>query len=362
MASASKSAPAQSDATKVVMPCVDFPVRKSRTDPEYLTPIERALAAQGVQVASAPPKHVSAVAEAAPDVAGRAPTRLAAPPTGPARFAAKNRWTQSVVTVAFESGTSESMMRRVLEIASEWTNYTGVQFQRSSSSSANIRVGFQLRLGLPDSGHWSYVGPESLAQNLNGAKSMNLAITEATLDSRPYDRAVVLHEFGHAIGLVHEHQSPGSGGIRFDPGKTIAYFSRLCGWSPQMTTDNVLTRYNEHDLKMFSDFDRKSIMLYQYPGEITVDGRGTEQNYVLSDTDKEFTAKLYNVTPSPKTDGTSTQPPVGTGSSSQTLSLDGPRVSGAITTKISVNSFPFTIAANGTYTLATDGSTQVALT
>ena len=128
-----------------------------------------------------------------------------------------------------------------------------------------------------------------------------------------------------------------------------------------MTTDNVLTRYNEHDLKMFSDFDRKSIMLYQYPGEITVDGRGTEQNYVLSDTDKEFTAKLYNFTPPPTTDGTSTQPPVVTEPSSQTLTLDGPRVSGAITTKISVNSFTFTIGVNGTYTLATDGYTQVAL-
>jgi hypothetical protein len=190
---------------------------------------------------------------------------------------------------------------------------------------------------------------------------MNLAITEATLDSRPYDRAVVLHEFGHAVGLVHEHQSPASGGIRFDPEKTIAYFARLCGWSRQMTIDNVLTRYNEHDLKMFSDFDRKSIMLYQYPGEITVDGRGTEQNYVLSDTDKEFAAKLYDRPPPPKTDGGSTQPPVGTDPSAQTLTLDGPRVSGAITANASVSSFPFSISVNRTYTLVTDGYTQVAL-
>jgi hypothetical protein len=31
-----------------------------------------------------------------------------------------------------------------------------------------------------------------------------------------FDKATVLHEFGHAIGLIHEHQSPFKGGFEWD--------------------------------------------------------------------------------------------------------------------------------------------------
>ena len=30
------------------------------------------------------------------------------------------------------------------------------------------------------------------------------------------DRPTVLHEFGHALGLIHEHQSPFKGGFEWD--------------------------------------------------------------------------------------------------------------------------------------------------
>jgi hypothetical protein len=350
------------DATQVFVPCVDYPVRKSPSDPTYLTPIERVIALQNVQPSSAPRvTTAAALPEGAAQVSAKAPTRFGALPTGPSRFAAKNRWMQKTVGVAFEAGTSESLISKVLEIASEWTQYTGVNLQRSHSASAEIRVGFQTQLGFPDSGHWSYVGPDSLPQFLAG-KSMNLAINEESLETRAYDRSVVLHEFGHAMGLMHEHQSPGKGGILFDPGMTVAYFQQLCGWDRDMTYANVINRYDAHDLKMFSDFDPKSIMLYQYPAEITKNHQGTDQNYVLSDTDKEFTCKLYDRAPPPKTNETTGQPATtDTTSPTQALSLDGPRLAGAITPATSRNNYTFEITANRTYTLVTDGYTQVAL-
>ena len=30
------------------------------------------------------------------------------------------------------------------------------------------------------------------------------------------DRSTVLHEFGHSLGLIHEHQSPFPGGFEWD--------------------------------------------------------------------------------------------------------------------------------------------------
>jgi hypothetical protein len=185
---------------------------------------------------------------------------------------------------------------------------------------------------------------------------MNLAITERSLDTEPYDTAVVLHEFGHALGCIHEHQSPGSGGIQFDPVKTIAYFNRHFGWTAQMTRDNVLKRYNAGDLLRFGPFDPDSIMLYQYDASITVDGRGTKQNLALSKTDKEFIAKLYGQTP--PAEEPHDEPGPGAG---RTLTLDGEPQSGLLGPRSPVHQFVFELPAARTVTIQTSGYTPIAL-
>ena len=64
-------------------------------------------------------------------------------------------------------------------------------------SLSNISVSF-----MEYDGHWSFVGNDSTfyAQT---AHSMNLDPT-----AKNFGLAVVLHEFGHAIGLEHDHQHP----------------------------------------------------------------------------------------------------------------------------------------------------------
>lgn len=55
-------------------------------------------------------------------------------------------------------------------------------------------------------GSWSYIGTDALHLPKESA-SMNLGFVDA---------ATVMHEFGHALGLIHEHQSPFKGGYEWN--------------------------------------------------------------------------------------------------------------------------------------------------
>lgn len=342
-------------------PCIDFPIRMSLADPEFPTPIEQALELAGAPADGAPRMPSIHGKASAPATLQFAP-RLGGPARAPAKMAALNRWQVPVLNVAFDSSGGESLIAKVLTLANTWAEHTGIEFRRSRDSRAEIRVGFQPLPNRPDSGHWSYVGIESMPTNVpRGGKSMNLAINEHTLDTNRYDQAVVLHEFGHALGCVHEHQSAGSGGIQFDRQKTLDYFRSMYGWGAQQTIDNVLNRYNARDLLRFSAFDPDSIMLYQYDASITVDGRGTKQNYGLSATDMSFIAQLYGRTPIVDTTGPGRQ-------TTDTAVQTGPRpitvgqtVGAALTPAEPVHGFTFDLAATQTCAIYTQGYTQVSI-
>jgi hypothetical protein len=108
------------------------------------------------------------------------------------------------------------------------------------------------------------------------------------------DGGTTAHEFGHAIGLAHEHQNP-SGGIQWNEELVI----RECAQSPNFwdeatTRHNILRKYSAEQLNG-TRFDPDSVMLYFFPAEWTLNGIATRQNEVLSALDKQFVAgaKMY---------------------------------------------------------------------
>lgn len=278
---------------------------------------------------------------------------------GPAKAAYLKSWEVGKrLRVKFDGGTNE-LHDRVLAIAREWTQFANIDFVPDTSSASEIIVGFKSRLG-----NWSAVGPDSLASQFR-SQSMNLEL--AGVSDRDF-RFLVLHEFGHALGCVHEHLSPSSP-LRFRQDAAFFEYFRLRGLNRQEVFTNIINRYAGTQLLRYSDFDPKSIMLYQFPSSLTADGRGTEQNYELSYTDKKFAIELYpgrmRVDEIPRVDTTSGNGGGGGGSATvKQLSLDGARVEANISARGGEAVFEFTIPSDRSgkfHTIGTEGTTQVAL-
>ena len=107
-----------------------------------------------------------------------------------------------------------------------------------------------------------------------------------------FDVSTVMHEFGHVLGMIHEHQNPKGKSIDWNKDAVYNWAKSTQGWDKDMTDKNILNKY-QNDLINGSSFDPLSIMLYFFPGSLTNDGKGTNQNLQLSGLDMEFINKNY---------------------------------------------------------------------
>ena len=182
---------------------------------------------------------------------------------------------------------SASMQARVRKYAEAWHPFSSVQFEFVNSGPAEVRVGFVM-----DGSSWSAVGTDALNVDwfpANGP-TMNYGwLTEDTEDEE-YSR-VATHEFGHALGCIHEHQNP-STDIPWNREAVYRYYAAR-GWSKATVDHNVFAKFSK-DQTQFSQFDPKSIMLYAIPAELLTDpSKAVGWNRTLSDTDKAFIRKVY---------------------------------------------------------------------
>ncbi len=186
------------------------------------------------------------------------------------------RWPNGTkLSIRFLGGTN-AQQEEVARVADEWTKHANLQFAFDESPDAQIRISFE------NDGAWSYLGTDNL----------DIPRHAATMNFGFMGEGTILHEFGHAIGLAHEHQNP-AGGIQWDEQAVIADLSGPPNsWSVSQIRHNVLDKYR-HDQVNGTGFDPDSIMLYFFPADWTLNGVGTQSNDVLSATDKAFISSVY---------------------------------------------------------------------
>jgi hypothetical protein len=236
------------------------------------------------------------------------------------------------IAIAFRGG-SAAQKRLVMDTAVEWTEYANLNFTFVEAPSAPVRISFD-----EGDGAWSYVGRDNL----------EIPVHAATMNLGWVDKGVILHEFGHMIGLSHEHQNP-AGGIVWNEAKVIA---ELAGppnyWDEATVRHNVLNKYSLDQI-VGTEFDPESIMLYAFPAEWTIGGPGTEENEDLSKQDCDFIrgAQMY-----PGRGGVAAEIPE--------LPVNR-SLAGAIAVPGEQDVFRFTVPAEGDYVLETAGPSDLVM-
>jgi hypothetical protein len=240
----------------------------------------------------------------------------------------------SRLQVRFIGGTS-AQKNTVREQAGWWTQHANLTFDFNDAPGADIRITFDPALGA-----WSYVGTDC----------RGIPLDQATMNLGFLDGGTTAHEFGHAIGLAHEHQNP-AGGIEWNEEAVIR---ALAGppnfWDEAKARHNVLRKYSADQING-TKFDPDSIMLYFFPAEWTRNGIATKANEVLSSLDKSFIAgaRMY-----PKTGPTVDAP--------TELTINATRRTAASIGKYGeADLFAFRVKKAGRYVIDTRGFTDVVL-
>lgn len=253
--------------------------------------------------------HPSCIASTLP--AARAQTRLIpAELKGPALGQVRGvvvrslTWKRSqTIKVCFHTGTRKAQ-ERVIQVAREWMRYANVVFDFEEGgaprtckgdNSEDIKVTFE-----DNKGWWSVPGTISRGQD----PSMNLQffgvdtpmLKNGQAAPEGPIRATILHEFGHALGLLHEHQSPNANcdaEIDWDAAYKIG---AGIGWDKGLVDRNFRQLASTTSLNV-TEVDRKSIMHYSLPPTLFKRGKESAcyvtENLELSEQDRKFIASIY---------------------------------------------------------------------
>jgi hypothetical protein len=239
--------------------------------------------------------------------------------------------------VAFLDGAA-SLQTKVENVAKQWPNYANINLDFGNHAAADIRISFS------PGGSWSYIGTDALtiAQN---EQTMNFGWLTQTSSDDEVSR-VVLHEMGHALSAIHEHQSPAAN-IPWDKEAVYAYYEGPPNnWTRDQVDSNIFQRYS-NTVTNFSTFDSESIMLYAIPNNLTLGDYEVGWNRVLSPTDKAFIASIY-----PRSG-----PPTATD-----LTIIQPYTKAAIGAHAEQDLFTFPVTAAGVYSVETFGPTDIVMT
>jgi len=208
------------------------------------------------------------------------------PPSDPryssAAFYRNSTWTPGqTIKVGFLDGTQQQQDATKAIVMKYLAPIVGLNFEwvpSAQARSADIRVSYNY-----SGGGLSCVGRGSKTCDIGGGSSLKLAPNVAN------STYVVLHEFGHAMGLSHEHQTTCNNPLDV---------TGLGQWYQRNTAV---------DPNMCSPWDKDSVMNYFFTSK---NGIKVSPMQVYSPVDIEWLSKIYP----PKKDGTGSGSGSGTGS------------------------------------------------
>ena len=185
----------------------------------------------------------------------------------------------STILVAFLDGDAAAQ-NFVRETAALWSRHANVAFKFDvATAEADLRISFV------GPARWSYIGTDARAVPVE-QPTMNLGGLGAP-PFAPELRGVVLHQFGHALGLRHEHAVPPDG-MRWDEAAVLRLYAGPPNrWTEVQTRSLFIAAYSIDQMEGTQP-DPDSIMRVPIPVVLAANSRATHWNIDLSALDKEM--------------------------------------------------------------------------
>jgi serralysin len=164
----------------------------------------------------------------------------------------KGKWTPGMTIRVSFLDDPFGLKQDVMRIARLWTGPFMANLQLEvldRKTAGDIRISFRYE------GSWSAIGKTCLHIRNRRRPTMNFGWLKRNSSEAEIKR-VVLHEFGHALGLVHEHQSPAAG-IQWDRDAVIADLSGPPNnWTPEDIERNVFEPFTKRETNFTAaDYD-----------------------------------------------------------------------------------------------------------
>jgi hypothetical protein len=183
-------------------------------------------------------------------------------------------------------GGSQKLRATIASVAKDWERpENAIRFDFGKTGklrSCNPKGGreMQIRISFDKDGFWSHLGTNSVVFVQQSDATMNFQkfAAKPVEALTAYERSAIRHEFGHALGLEHEHQNP-QGHCEQEFNWTRIYeWHEQQGWSKDYI-DFAMREITGDDLDL-TDFDRASIMLYYFPPDFYT--KGEQSNCYVS--------------------------------------------------------------------------------
>lgn len=173
-----------------------------------------------------------------------------------------------------------------------WEHHCTIKFTFDQQGEKHIRIGFGA-----EGGCWSQVGKNALEIPVD-ERTMNLAFNDNTSEIEL--QRTTLHQFGHVLGCIHEHQSPASPILWNEEAVHHDVSQGDNPWTDAMIQHNVLNiNTNIPNNYIIRRFDPGSIMLSKFDAhwmlnpECVGHSAGTLENHKLSPSDIRTIKEMY---------------------------------------------------------------------
>lgn len=191
-------------------------------------------------------------------------------------------WPQNSTIKISMSGMTPEQEQFTKNNINKWAPHVNLKFEFTNEANADVRIA---------GNNTAYAGSSKVGKNSKtpptDAPSMSIGFANGLGEKTA---GQVIHEFGHALGLKHEHQHPDR---TLDFNKKTVYKHYESLGKPRSDGDSQMLNTFNPDKIYSSEYDQRSIMHYPFPGNFLNNNTPTPENNELSATDIQFISRMY---------------------------------------------------------------------